>query len=92
MAVGVRGYILGRKSGLIETSKSPVLHMAGWKERSEKSQMEKEAFNNGPSVALGGHPETLTETLRVSSFHPSFMDSKHINIGPIHVVYWQPWE
>lgn len=60
MAVGVRGYILGRGSSLNETSKSPVLHMAGWRERSEKSQMEREAFNNGPLVALGGHPETLT--------------------------------
>lgn len=61
MAVGVRGYVLGRGNSLNETSKSPVLHITGWRERSEKSQMEREAFNNEPPpVVLGGHPETLT--------------------------------
>ena len=57
---GVRGYVLGRRSSLNETSKSPILHITGWKERSEKSQMKREAFNNGPPIVLGGHPETLT--------------------------------
>ena len=53
-----RAYVLGRESSLHEASKSPVLHIAGWRERPEESEKEREASNKGPPIALGGQPET----------------------------------
>lgn len=55
-----RAYVLGGESSLHEASKSPVLHVAGWRERPVESETEREASNKGPPIALGGQPEPLT--------------------------------